>query len=94
VIVFLSFGVGDVLTTSVGLRIDGIIEFSPLMAPLLQQYGFAVLVIPKLVVIGSCYLLWRFLPTPYSVGVPLGLAVVGVAVTGWNLHVLAVAVMP
>lgn len=85
------FVVGDLLTTWIGLSGGGVAEVGPLVGPLLDQYGLLAMLPLKAVAVGACYLLWRVTPDPYSVGVPLGLGVFGVLVTGWNAGVLVVA---
>lgn len=89
VLAVLFFGVGDVVTTSVGMGIEGLLEFGPVTAVVLGRYGFGGMVVAKALVFGGCFLVWRCTRRPYSVGVPLGLTVVGVFVTGWNLYLLA-----
>lgn len=85
---FLFFCVGDVVTTHVGLSMHGVVEAGPVVAPLLREHGLAGMVLLKAVIVGGAYGATRIVPDPQSVGVPLGLALVGVAVTGWNLVVL------
>lgn len=87
----LLFGVGDVVTTSVGLGIGGLSEIGPFTAPLLQQYGLGAMVGLKLAAFGGFYLLWRTVPRPHCAGVPLGLALLGASVTAWNLLLLGFA---
>lgn len=84
---------GDLLTTGVGLFAGGVAEVGPVVAPLIETYGLAAMVPLKLLAIGICYLLWRVTPAPHAVGVPLGLAVFGVLVTGWNVAVIAVSIL-
>ena len=85
------FGVGDVVTTSIGVGIGGVTESNPFVAPLLQQYGVSALSALKLGMMGGCYLVWRQLSRPHCVGIPLGLAIVGVSITMWNLHIVILA---
>ena len=85
------FGLGDAATTGLGLTIEGVAEHSPTVGPHLQTYGFGGLVALKTALFVCGFLVWRAVPTPHSVGVPLGLALVGVVVTGWNISVLVVA---
>lgn len=89
VVGILFFGIGDILTTGVGLSLEGIREVGPITGSLVGQYGRGVMVPMKLLTFGGCYLLWRFLPEPHRLGVPLGLALLGVWVTTWNLMVVA-----
>lgn len=89
----LFFGVGDVVTTGLGIGMLGVTEAGPVTAPLVRQYGLGVLPVLKVAVFGAGYLLWKTVPRPHCVGVPLGLTVVGISATGWNLHVLVVALL-
>jgi len=89
----LFFVLGDVVTTSVGLRMERIVEVGPLVGTLIERYGVAAMVALKAGVCGGCYALYRVAPRPQTVGIPLGLATLGALVTGWNLAVLAVALV-
>lgn len=82
------FGVGDVVTTVVGLTAGHLVEVGPIAAPVIDQYGLGALVVLKVAAFGFCYLIWRGTPSPSSVGVPLGLATFGVLVTVWNASLL------
>jgi len=84
----LFFGVGDLLTTVVGLQVGGVIERNAVPAFLIERYGFAAMLGLKCLALGGCFVLWRVARRPHCLGVPLGLALLGVAVTLWNLHVL------
>ena len=85
------FVVGDLVTTVVGLQGGGVAEVGPVVGPLIETHGLAVMLPLKLLALGVCYLVWRATPDPQSVGVPLGLAVLGILVTGWNLAVIGMA---
>ena len=87
---FLFFCVGDVVTTHVGLSVQGVVEVGPVVGPLLRDHGLAAMVVLKAGTVGAAYGAARLVPDPQSIGVPLGLALVGVLVTGWNLVVLCV----
>lgn len=91
-IAVLGFGVGDVVTTAVGLRMVGVVELNPVVAGLLGDSLLGPMVAVKLLVLGGGYLLSRRLPRAPAVGVPLGLAALGVTVTAWNVHVVLRAV--
>lgn len=93
VIAVLAFGVGDIVTTTIGLRTAGVVEQHPVAAFSFQYGPVPVMVVLKTVVFVGCYLLWRAVSRPYCLGVPLGLAVLGVLVTTWNLSILAVALL-
>ena len=93
VVVVAFFGVGDLMTTAIGVQISGIIEVGPVVAVVIEQYGIGGIVLLKLLTIGVSYGAWQVLPPPHRVGVPLGLAVVGVVVTGWNTVILSTALV-
>jgi hypothetical protein len=84
----LGFGVGDVVTTAVGLQVVGVVELNPLVAGLFRSSILGTMVALKLFVLCVAYLLCRRLPRGTAVGIPLGLAVLGVFVTVWNFHVV------
>lgn len=86
----LFFGVGDVVTTSVGLSAPGVREVG-LLRSVITRHGVVAVVTLKLLTFAACYLLWRAAPQPHAVGVPLGLVVLGIPVTGWNVAVLVLA---
>lgn len=91
--VFVFFCVGDLATTHVGLSIPGIVEAGPVVAPLLREHGLVAMIGLKGATVGVAYGVARVAPHPQALGVPLGLALVGVCVTAWNLVVLGLTVL-
>lgn len=89
IVALLFYAVGDTLTTLVGLRIGGVAEIGPIAGPAMAAFGAAGLVAIKIFIFGAIGLVWHFLETPGRLALPLGLAVVGVAVTAWNMAVIA-----
>ncbi|MFW6003808.1 MAG: hypothetical protein ACOCPT_05250 [Halanaeroarchaeum sp.] len=87
------FVAGDFVTTTLGLTVDGVVERNSILAPLVAEHGVVVILVLKAVVVGGGYVFYRTLPRPHDVGVPLGFATVGVAVTGWNVVVLWTALL-
>lgn len=87
----LFFGVGDVVTTVAGVHTGRAAEASPMVAWLLARYGPAAMVPLKVVTFAAFWAGWRLVPPPHRIGFPVGLTVVGVVATGWNLAVLAVS---
>jgi hypothetical protein len=85
------FGGGDLLTTAVGLSFERPVEAGPVTSIAIDQFGLPIVVPLKVLTLVLAYLLWRRTPTPYRIGVPLGLATLGVLVTVWNLGILFVA---
>lgn len=86
------FGIGDVVTTSIGLSMAAVHEAGPVTSLFLDKYGLLAMVAVKLAVLSGFYLLWRLAPNRYRVGVPLGLALLGVVVVWWNLFVNVLAI--
>lgn len=82
------YGLGDLLTTTIGLASGRGAEAGPLAAGLVAGYGLAGLLGLKVATLIGFYGLWWVVRTPGRVAVPLALAVVGVGVTIWNAVVL------
>lgn len=82
------YGVGDAVTTVVGLSTGRGAEAGPIAAGLIEAHGFAGLLLLKVVTVGLFYLLWRLVRTPGRVAIPAALLVVGAFVTTWNVIVL------
>lgn len=89
----LLFGVGDLLTTTVGLVNGPVVETGPVVADLLRRYGVLAIVGSKTALFALCAVLYRRVPSPHHLGVPLGLATMGVLVTGWNLWVIGLVTL-
>jgi hypothetical protein len=88
----LGFGIGDVMTTAVGIHVVGVVELNPLLGGLLGDSVLGTMVAVKLLVLCGGYLLSCRLPRVPALGVPLGLVLLGVSVTVWNFHVVLRAV--
>lgn len=89
----LFYGVGDVLLTWFGLGVVGVVEANPVVASLTEQNALAAMSALKAATFGGAYVVWKLVPHPQRVGIPLGLAALGVSVTAWNLHVLVFALV-
>lgn len=82
---------GDLLTTIVGLQLPGVIEVGPLAQQILSQYGYAGLIVAKVVFTGFLFGMAARVPNPYHVGIPIGLTGVGIVITLWNSFVAGTA---
>lgn len=91
VIACLGFVVGDVVTTGIGLRLIGLAETNPIAAHLFEYSMLGGMAALKLAVCGVGYAAWKCVPRPHCIGIPLGLAALGISVTAWNLHVITQA---
>lgn len=81
-----SYGLGDIVTTIYGLvYYDSIEESHTYMNMLIQHLGLSAIIIWKMVVIGLFIWFYRKVPKPYDLGILIGLNLVGVAITIWNI---------
>jgi hypothetical protein len=86
------YGLGDLVTTALGLQVVPVVEASPVVARAVAWSGLWVIVPLKVLVFGMAYVLWVAVPRPHSIGVPLGLFAFGFVVTVWNTIVLLAVV--
>jgi hypothetical protein len=82
------YGVGDLLTTVVGVSSGRAVEAGPVAAGLVDMYGLGAVFPLKLGSLLAFYVLWRLVPDPHAAGVPLGLVLTGALLTSWNALVV------
>lgn len=82
------FGVGDVVTTHLGLVATNVTEVGPFVKPIVDAYGVSAVIGVKAITLLVAYAGYRILPSPTNIGIPLGLAVLGAVVTAWNAFIL------
>lgn len=87
------FIVGDLVTTAVGLQLETVVEASPVAVWAINGHGLGMIFPLKLGVVGGLYGLYRVVPPPHSVGVPLGLCALGFTITVWNGAVIVAALL-
>jgi hypothetical protein len=83
-----AYGVGDTVTTMVGVASGKAAEAGPLAGPIVEAFGLGGLIALKIAVLVAFYAIYLLARTPGRVAVPLALALVGGVVTVWNLLVL------
>ena len=90
------YAVGDTSTTIVSLELGGL-EASPVPRWFLETMGYAGLVLNKALVVGACWLVWRFYPSvggigpdPFRLAIPALMAARGVWLVANNLSVISV----
>ncbi|MDY6819863.1 MAG: DUF5658 family protein [Halobacteriales archaeon] len=93
ILAFVFFGIGDLVTTHIGLSMEYIIEVGPFIASVIRQHGLPAMLGLKSAAFVVCSGLYLVTPKPHKIGVPLGLAVFGILVTGWNIVILTVIVI-
>lgn len=84
----LLFGVGDIVTTNIGLQQDDVHEGNPVAAGVLGLGGTPAMVATKLVVFCAAFWGYRAAPEEYRMGVPLGLALLGAFIVAHNYRVI------
>ncbi|WP_435194977.1 DUF5658 family protein [Natronomonas sp. EA1] len=84
----LTYGVGDLVTTYIGLATDRGAEAGPIAGAFVGSHGYLGLVVLKLLTFGLFYLVWRVAHTRGKIAVPLAVTLVGTVVTLWNTSVL------
>ena len=87
----LFFGVGDMITTIVGLQFFPVVESGPLAAYVLSEYGMGLLFPLKFGTFALIGGMWAVVPRPHRVGGPLALVVLGILITAWNLAIISIA---
>lgn len=89
----LTFGITDIVTTYIGLSYGLAYEASPLAAMIFDDNRFGYIYVAKGAIFLLFFLIWRFVPRPYDVSVPLGLSLMGIAITIWNSYVILVGAL-
>jgi len=78
------YGIGDTATTLYFIHAGLGVEKNVLVAPILEATGLWILVPWKAAAIGLFYVGYRLVPDDVAIGVPIGLALLGAFLTGWN----------
>lgn len=88
ILAILTFGMTDIITTYLGITLEVAHEASPLAAAIFGEHRFGFIYVAKAAIFILFYLLWRFIPAPYNVSIPLGLFILGTAITVWNTFII------
>lgn len=83
-VALLTFGAGDVLSTVLFIHLGLNSEAHPLSAYLIGKTGLWAIPLLKVAAIGVFAVIYRLCPGEWSIGVPIGLTLIGVVVTVWN----------
>lgn len=82
------YGVGDAVTTLIGIRTEDIAEVGPIALVAMDIAGDAGFLVMKALFIGACFTVWYVLDTPGRVAIPMALIVAGAGITVWNVVML------
>ena len=85
------YGVIDVVLTAYFIETASAVEQHPIAAVAIERIGLWTLVLLKTIAIAAAYAAYRKLPNPYASGFPVGLLVLGMFLTGWNMAVVLTA---
>jgi len=78
------FGIGDMVTTAIGLSTLRVVEANPVYA----DVSYSHMLFMKFFTFSVFYLAYRYVPKDIRLGMPLGLSVLGIVVTVWNSYVI------
>lgn len=87
----LTFGVGDLATTYIGIQTEGVREFNQSAHLFMSYGGFEMLILAKLAAMLIILGLSRFRYDCMRWIAPLTLTLMGVSITAWNTGVILVA---
>lgn len=85
----LFYGIGDAVTTLVGLTFEEISEVGPIAAPLMAEHGELSFLFVKIATFLLGFGFWFVVRSQGRIAIPIALAVVGIVVTVWNAMMIA-----
>lgn len=88
------FGFGDLVTTVYFIEFYGAVETHPVGAAVIDDAGYWALVPLKGLAFGLLYAIYRVVPRPHAIGVPIGLILLGAYLTAWNTIIHLTGTVP
>lgn len=85
------YGFGDTITTLYGLSYTAVAEIGPVAGPILDAHGTLGMLLLKVLFFVVAATAWYALNRPTRVAIPIGITIVGTAVTVWNVFVILLA---
>lgn len=82
------YGIGDTVTTLLGLSYADVAEVGPVAGPAMEGLGAVGLILIKLGLFALAAAGWSLLRRPTRVAIPVAITIVGTAVTVWNVFVI------
>ncbi|SDQ25849.1 hypothetical protein [Natronobacterium texcoconense] len=92
ILAVLTYGIGDLASTLYFVSTAPVVEAHPIAAHVTASVGHGILVPWKMAAFLLFYGLYRITPSDYRIGVPIGLVLLGGAVTAWNVYLSVVLV--
>jgi len=84
--------VGDLVTTIYFIVEHGAVETHHFGSMAIDHLGLWMLVPLKFAAVGVCYAIYRIVPDPYPIGVPVGMILLGVFTSVWNTLISTVGI--
>jgi hypothetical protein len=81
------FVLGDLVTTAIGIRF-GLVENHVLYHDVSHDILIPLALAVKLVILAAFFFAYELVPEPARLGIPIGLALLGTAVTLWNSYLI------
>lgn len=83
-----TFGLGDVVTTAIGITHPEVVEAHPISKQVLGNSGVMGMLAVKAGALGLAYLAYNKTNPEYRMGIPVGLGILGSYIVVNNLNVL------
>jgi len=87
----LTFGIGDIVTTFIGVQYTQAYEAHPITHIAFQMYGLQVMLLGKFIVFAVAFIFWVKMRRELSWLLPLCLCIFGIIITSWNTYVILVS---
>lgn len=84
-----TFGVGDSMTTHVGLNTEGVVERNETAKQAGLVSGADMITGSKVTALTGFGLAYAIIPEPHNKGIPIGLGILGSIATANNIHTIA-----
>lgn len=88
ILAIFTYGFLDIYLTFTGFYL-GINEYNFIPLLILNSTGIIGLFLWKWIVIFGFYKLYQIIPNNYNIGIPIGLFIVGITFSFWNIFVIS-----
>ncbi|AAQ13728.1 hypothetical protein [His 1 virus] len=88
-----TFGIGDTVTTIIGLSMAGIYEANPAANTILGELGLFGIIAAKVLYFGLMYIIVKSMPEHSRKYGPITITVLGTLICLWNIAIIATQVL-